>query len=224
MVPTSEDPSGPPPLDVPRLVETLDRHKVDFIVVGGAAAIGHGALRPTEDLDCLPHPDPENLQRLAAAMRELGARIAAEGLTDEESRQLPVILDAQSLSRMEVSTWMTDAGPIDLLTDIPDRSGKRLTYVDLNDRAENVDTPVAIRIAGLNDIIDSKEWANRPKDHAALPELYALRDARTAADLAGPGFGQPQPQPQHPQAPARTADTRPQDSPHNRSPDRDVGR
>lgn len=218
--PPPEQPSGAPPLDLPRLVETLDRHNVDFIVVGGAAAYGHGAVRLTEDLDCLPRPDPENLQRLAGAMRELGARFRAQGLSDEESRELPVVLDAQSLGGMELSTWMTDAGPIDLLTDIPDRSGKRLRYDDLNGRAENVDAPVAIRVAGLNDIIASKEWANRPKDHEALPELYALRDARTAADLAGHAF----PQVQHPHAEPGATDTPPRPSSHDRPPDRDIDR
>lgn len=37
-----------------------------------------------------------------------------------------------------------------------------------------------IRVAGLEDIIASKEWANRPKDHEALGELYAIRDVRAA--------------------------------------------
>jgi len=33
-------------------------------------------------------------------------------------------------------------------------------------------------VAGLDDVIASKEWANRPKDHEALPELRQLRDQR----------------------------------------------
>jgi hypothetical protein len=59
------------PLDIDRLLATLERHEVDFLLVGGVAAIAHGALRPTDDLDCLVRRSGENLARLAAAMREL---------------------------------------------------------------------------------------------------------------------------------------------------------
>ena len=48
-----------PPLDVDRLLATLERHSVDFLLVGGVAAIAHGARRPTADLDCLLVAAPE---------------------------------------------------------------------------------------------------------------------------------------------------------------------
>ena len=44
-------PSEPPALDIDRLLTTLDRHEVDFLLVGGVAAIAYGARRPTADLD-----------------------------------------------------------------------------------------------------------------------------------------------------------------------------
>jgi len=43
----------PVPLDVVRLIETLESHQVDYLVVGGVAAIAYGALRPTQDVDCV---------------------------------------------------------------------------------------------------------------------------------------------------------------------------
>lgn len=57
----------PPPLDIDRLLETLERHRVDYLLVGGVAAIAHGAVRPTVDLDCLARRGGDNLKRLAAA-------------------------------------------------------------------------------------------------------------------------------------------------------------
>lgn len=50
------------------------------------------------------------------------------GLSDEESRQLPTMLDASALSRMELSTWNTNAGAFDVLGDLPNREGQHLRY------------------------------------------------------------------------------------------------
>lgn len=87
---------------------------------------------------------------------------------------------------------MTDAGALDVLTDLPERTGTRLTYEALVERAQPQDIAgVRIRRAALEDIIASKEWANRAKDHEALPELYATRDAQAAAERAQTGFPKP---------------------------------
>lgn len=145
----------------------------------------------------------ENLQRLVAAMRELKARLHVEGLTDAEATALPIVLDASMLERMEISTWRTDAGDLDILTDIPDRDGQHLRFEGLSERADSaIVGGVVVRVASLDDIIASKQWANRPKDLEALPELHRLRAAEPAPtqdvdvaseppgrDLHGPGLG-----------------------------------
>jgi len=52
-------------------------------------------------------------------------------------------------------------------------------FDQLNDRAEEVEVAgLRIFIADLDDIIASKEAADRPKDRAQLPLLYALREER----------------------------------------------
>lgn len=43
-----------PPLDVNRIVDVLARHQVEYVLVGGVSTRLHGALRPTDDLDCMP--------------------------------------------------------------------------------------------------------------------------------------------------------------------------
>lgn len=79
---------------------------------------------------------------------------------------------------MEISTWRTDAGDMDVLTDIPDRAGLHLSYEELSTRAAELRFHgVVVQVADLADVIASKEWADRPKDHEALPELRRLRDA-----------------------------------------------
>ena len=96
-----------PPLDIDRLLTTLDHHQVDFLLVGGVAAIAYGATRPTADFDCLARRSGDNLTRLAAAMRELNARLRVDGLSDDEAAALPIRLDSDTLGRMEISTWRT---------------------------------------------------------------------------------------------------------------------
>ena len=91
--------------DVRRITEVLDRNGVDYLVIGGVATQAYGAERPTGDFDCLVRRTGENFDRLAAAMRELNARLRVEGLSDEESAALPVQLDGLMLSRSQISTW-----------------------------------------------------------------------------------------------------------------------
>lgn len=116
-------------------------------------------------------------------MRGLDARLRVEGLSDGESALLPVRVDRASLMRMEISTWRTDAGDMDVLGDIADRNGRHLRYDELAARANSLGIHgIVVRVASLEDVIASKEWADRPKDHEALPELRKLRDAAAAEE------------------------------------------
>jgi hypothetical protein len=161
--------------DVQRIVEVFDRHRVLYLVVGGMAATLQGAVRPTLDFDCLAKRSDENAARLAAALRQLNARLRVGGLTDEEAAALPVQLDGIALSRMGISTWRTDAGEIDIMFDMADRTGTRHDYEFYEPRSARQDLAgTVVLIAALPDVIASKEHANRPKDHDALPELRAL--------------------------------------------------
>jgi hypothetical protein len=62
-VPPAPETTGPPH-DLARLVEALDRHHVDYLLCGGAAAVAYGATRHTEDADCVVRREYENLERL----------------------------------------------------------------------------------------------------------------------------------------------------------------
>jgi hypothetical protein len=153
----------------------LIRHDVEFLLVGGVATQAYGATRPTKDFDCLIRRAGENLEHLAAAMRELGARLRVAGLSDEEAALLPVQITAETMVRMEISTWQTDAGAFDVLVDIPAIDGRRLRYEDLIPSANQLGhAGVLVQVASLEDIIASKKWADRPKDRDALPELEAI--------------------------------------------------
>ncbi|MFV0309070.1 MAG: nucleotidyl transferase AbiEii/AbiGii toxin family protein [Desertimonas sp.] len=161
--------------DRAEILAALDRHEVEYLLVGGVATIAHGATRFTYDFDCMPEDSSENLDRLAAALVELGARLRAEGLDDDVAKTLPLPIDGRWLSSMEILTLRTDRGDLDVLNDMPASDGTRLRYAELAGRAEErtIDGFV-VRVANLDDIIASKIWADRPKDRDALPELRRL--------------------------------------------------
>lgn len=77
-LPTSFDPEA--------IFATLNRHGVDYVVVGGIAATLHGSSVRTGDSDICPARDAANLDRLAAALTELEAAIR----TSAELVELPV--------------------------------------------------------------------------------------------------------------------------------------
>jgi hypothetical protein len=156
------------PFRARRLLRVLVEHDVDFVVVGGIAGIARGSAYMTEDLDIAYARDPENLQRLAATLRELGARLRGAP-TD-----VPFILDAKTLAAGAHFTFDTDRGPLDLL-DRPDGSPP---YDELRRRAgppQTVDG-LPVLVASLDDLIAMKEATGRPRDKVVASELRLLAD------------------------------------------------
>jgi hypothetical protein len=159
-------------LDAPHLLSTFHRHDVEFVLVGGLAAGAYGAQRATNDIDIVPRWSRENLTRLAAAMRELEA-----GLRIGTGELLPTTVHPDLLEHTEISTWTCRYGDFDMMRRMPTERGG-YSYEDLASRAKTLVLPDVgeVLTASLDDIIESKEYADRPKDHEALPELYQLRD------------------------------------------------
>lgn len=187
--------SDSPPLDLVRLIEVLDRHQVEYVIVGGVAATAYGASRETEDADCVVRRERSNLHRLASALRELNARLRVAGMTDHEARELPVQLDVMMLEKTGNSTWTTDAGSFDVLADLKDRVGHSVPYEDLITRSVVLEGDgFNFHMASLDDIIAAKTFANRPKDLEALPDLLSIQNRVSGfsppADTPGVG---PQP-------------------------------
>jgi hypothetical protein len=159
----------PDPLQPEELLRALARHGVDYVLIGGLAANLHGSSALTNDADICPDPGATNLDRLAMALRDMDARIRA----DAEPDGLPFACDADFLSRMRLVNLTTRFGDFDVAFEPAGTGG----YQDLVTRAVDFDIDgVTVRVAALSDIIRSKETANRPKDHATLPILYALQD------------------------------------------------
>ncbi|CAN5703495.1 hypothetical protein BH18ACT17_BH18ACT17_07970 [soil metagenome] len=149
------------------ILAVLDRHGVRYVLIGGLAAVLHGASHVTTDVDVVPEEAKHNLERLSAALKELGARIRVTG----EPEGVPFDHSAGSLARVRVWNLQTDLGGLDLNFE---PSGTR-GYDDLTrDASAMLVRGVSVSVASLADVIRSKEAAGRPRDRAALPGLREL--------------------------------------------------
>lgn len=142
---------------------------MDFVVIGGIAAVAHGSPQFTRDLDIAYAADAENLERLGEVLVGLGATL--RGVTEA----VPFVPDGRTLRRTRVLTLLTRDGPLDILAE-PDGSGG---YASL--RANAITATVGgvdVRIAGLDDLIAMKRATGRPKDRIYIEELEAIRRLR----------------------------------------------
>jgi len=151
------------------LLGRLNEHGVLYVVTGGFAAVAYGSPLPTVDVDVTPERSTENLQRLSVALDDLEARIRVEGIPDG----LAFDHDGESLEGLGVLNLTTRLGELDLVMVPAGEAG----YAQLASRAVVVELhDVRVPLASLDDVIASKEAADRAKDRAALPILRALRD------------------------------------------------
>lgn len=151
------------------ILAALDRHAVRYVLIGGLAAILHGAPHVTTDVDIVPEEALRNLERLSAVLRELNARIRVAG----EEEGVPFGHDAESLRRVRIWNLVTDKGNLDI-TFVP--SGTH-GYEDLRRDAVSMRVRgVEVPVASLADVIRSKEAAGRERDRAVLPALRRMLD------------------------------------------------
>ena len=150
--------------DPEKLLRALVEHEVDFHVIGALAAWLQGAPAVTADLDVMPRRDLDNADRLAAALNDLGARgPGKKGVT---------VLEGADFLGWRSQRFDTEAGPIDIVPN-----------AEAIGAFENVATielelgDLSVRVLTIDEVIASKESLGRPKDTAALPALYASREA-----------------------------------------------
>lgn len=165
-------------LDVREIVRVLSDHGVEHVLVGGIAAIFHGYAGATFDADVVPDLDTANLARLASALRALDAELYADprradlGADGSPPEADDFDLEAPETFRRRLSWFFsTSAGRLDVLLVIDGPGG----YATIAPRAIRTTVGGApVLVIALDDLIESKETAGRPKDLAALDELRRL--------------------------------------------------
>lgn len=144
------------------LLRRLVREKVEFVLVGGMAAIAHGSLSVTEDVDVCIRFDANTIERLARALSDLH----------------PV--QRMSAVRAPVTDWGrlvgnrnlyldTDLGVLDLLGELSGLGPwERLVASAVTLRLQ---PDLEVHVIGLADLILSKRTVARPKDLRVAREL-----------------------------------------------------
>jgi hypothetical protein len=157
------------------LVEALDRHAVDYVVIGGIAGIIHGSAYPTYDFDVLYGREEKNLERMASALSELGVTLRGA------PADLPFQMDARTLAMGSNFTFVSEYGHFDILGDA---AGMR-TYEAI--RADSILEEaygIPVRVASIDDLIRMKRAAGRAKDKLMAEELIAIAEAQRRAAKA----------------------------------------
>jgi predicted nucleotidyltransferase len=163
------EPTRPSELRADEILRRLTTRGVDFVVIGGIAAVLHGSPTTTFDLDVCYATDPGNLAALSQVLAELDVHL--RGVEDE----VPFSPDAETLRRVELLTLVTKFGELDLLSNPVGSPG----YEALRRRAERFDLGgFSVLVASVDDLITMKLEAGRTKDLAAAEELEAIKALR----------------------------------------------
>ncbi len=155
--------------DFEALLRALVGSRVDFIIVGGAAATAHGSARLTNDLDIVYSRSRDNIGRLVAALG------AFSPYPREAPPGLPFRFDETTIRAGLNFTFTTTAGDLDVLGEITGGGG----YEQL------VSSSISVQLFGINclclgldRLIEVKRAAGRAKDLEVIAELEALREER----------------------------------------------
>jgi predicted nucleotidyltransferase len=158
------------PAELAELLALLLDSSVEFVLVGGGAAVIHGAPVTTQDIDIVHSLEPENVDRLLQVLACLDARVIDPAGRDLKPERVALAGPGQSLLR-------TRLGRVDVLGKL--HGGQ--DYAELLSTADTVDFDGRLlRIIDLQTLIAIKSDSGRAKDRIVVPVLLELARRRAA--------------------------------------------
>lgn len=149
------------------LLERLLSHEVDFVLIGGFAAMVHGSTLVTQDLDiCTAITDTE-VRKLREALKDLHPVHRMNPNAKHSFLEYPEDLAGVNNIYLE-----TDLGVLDILSKTPPAG----SFEEI--KARSVEIPLygyRCRVISIDDLIKVKEAMNRPKDQQAVRELQIVK-------------------------------------------------
>ncbi len=159
-----------PKLDTFQFLRRFRETGARVVLIGGMAAVAMGVPFVTQDVDFCYDSDSENRARLVDALAPLAPRLRVEGMPDEVAHTLPWRWDERTLRDSPNLTLQTDAGPIDLLSQVDGLGG----YPEVLREAATVRfDELDVAVLDLAGLMKAKRAAGRAKDLAMLPLLEA---------------------------------------------------
>jgi len=155
------------------ILDELRSNQVEFILVGGMAAVLHGAPIATQDLDIVHRRTPENIDRLLHVLTKIDAIFRGQ----PAGRKLaPTVVELGGRGHLNLKTRL---GPLDILCELEGD----LSYEDLLPHTTVFrDGAVELRVLDLETIIKIKSAVNRAKDRLVLPILIAALKEKDSQD------------------------------------------
>jgi hypothetical protein len=144
-------------MNIEDLLKLLNEHRVEYAIIGANACAAHGYVRATEDIDILINPSEENIKRLRPALEKFGYDTTDASLEDFQTKK--VLLRKY---------WLD--------TDIHPYAKGIETIAALKDKVPGEYEDVPTYFVSLNDLIEMKKAAGRPKDLEDLKFLKKIRE------------------------------------------------
>ncbi len=149
------------------ILQILQSHDVEFVIIGGVAAVLHGSSQFTKDLDICYNRTAENFKKLVEALELLHPKLR------NAPADLPFVFDERTLKNGLNFTFDTDLGDLDLLGEV----GGIGYYKEVLLRSTELTVfGLTCRVLTIDAIIESKKFAGRKKDEAMILELEAIRE------------------------------------------------
>jgi hypothetical protein len=164
--------------DLESLLDRLIRHGVEFVVVGGFAAVAHGVTLLTQDIDICCHFTPDNLLRLQDALLDLHPvhRMPRE--------RPPLRLVAESAAEFRNLYLETDWGQLDCLGEVLGVGG----YEQVIEQSVEVQLAGGpCRILAIDALIRAKQVMGRDKDRETILQLRAIQERTRGPKTRGGG-------------------------------------
>lgn len=150
-----------------QILKRLNEQGVDFILIGGMAAIVHGSPVVTNDIDVCVSFSPENIPKILAALLPINSRIRSH---PKKMLLSDVIGNLNNIKNLYLST---DLGNIDLLGELPGVC----SFEELRNRTVMLEIApdLSCKVLDIDTLIAAKRVAARMKDKLTIQHLEAIK-------------------------------------------------
>ena len=157
-----------PRTDINLILSKLLENEIDFILVGGMAAVFYGVSTVTYDVDVCFRFESHNIQKLLKALKDIHPRVRTQ-LAWQELSEMPL----EQLVRLDNLYLKTDCGGLDLLGGLREIGDYQKVY-EHTETVKIFDFPC--RVLDLDSLISIKKNIGRPKDIQVSLELEAIKE------------------------------------------------